>query len=515
MATDKQIFKLTFPPGITRDGTRLSARTCVDGQWVRFEDGLPAKIGGYKEVSMDITEIPRGAYAYAKDGLIYIYGFGAGKSFITVISEDISTGVTSETALPDLPDSDLYTYQIAVMFDATSGAQRIIAHPSKNLDDISNDDATNIYIANIGENPPTWNKVADGSGGFVTVSGGIVVLQPFLFYYGSEGFIGNSNANLPNNSVVGPGKAANAVNVAGTKIVKGLPLRGSGGSTAGLFWSLDSVIRATFVGGGTGFKYETISSQSSILSASSVIEYDGAYFWIGIDRFLAYTGVVKEVQNSQNMDWFFDNVNYNQRSKIWATKVPRYGEIWWFFPAGTATECTHAIIYNVRGNFWFDVELPRSAGYFSQVFKNPIMFGNTLNNGGKYSAFVHEFRRNAIYNNSEVAIPAYFETPDIGVFSGGTVKNSDAVGLDRWTRITRVEPDFAQVGPMKLEVIGEQFANGGTLTSEVFTFEPTDGKIDIHEQRRQLRLKFESNIIDGDFRMGHVVLHTEPGDRRS
>jgi hypothetical protein len=51
--------------------------------------------------------------------------------------------------------------------------------------------------------------------------------------------------------------------------------------------------------------------------------------------------------NDINLNYFYDNVNYTQRQKVWGTKVPRYNEIWWFWPKGDATECTDVLIYNV------------------------------------------------------------------------------------------------------------------------------------------------------------------------
>ena len=178
---------------------------------------------------------------------------------------------------------------------------------------------------------------------------------------------------------------ANEVNVATGKIVQGLPVRGGSNAPSGLFWSLDSLIRVSYnpttINVGTTavtqyWRYDIISSQSSMLSSQCVIEYDGIYYWIGVDRFLLYNGVVKEIENDMNQNYFFDNLNYAQRQKVWVTKVPRYGEIWWFYPRGNATECTDAIIFNVREQCWYDagqaLGARRSAGYFSQVFHYPI-----------------------------------------------------------------------------------------------------------------------------------------------
>jgi hypothetical protein len=216
----------------------------------------------------------------------------------------------------------------------------------------------------------------------VDVSGGVVSLHPYVFVYGNNGFLKNCSAGNPLDWV---GLDSNEVNVATGKIVAGLAVRGGSNSPSGLFWSLDSLIRVSYIGGaGTPpqfWRYETVSGQSSIMSSQSVIEYDGIYYWCGVDRFLLYGGTVKEIPNDFNQNYFFDNLNYSQRQKVWATKVPRFGEIWWFYPRGTSTECNDAVIFNVRSGAWYDagqaLGARRSAGYFSMVFPYPIMAQST------------------------------------------------------------------------------------------------------------------------------------------
>jgi hypothetical protein len=233
---------------------------------------------------------------------------------------------------------------------------------------------TSVTISNNATASATVTVTFDNN---ISVSGGVVSLHPYLFVYGNNGLIQNCSAGNLDDWVSAD---ANATNVATGKIVQGLPVRGGSNAPSGLFWSLDSLIRVSFIGG-TGtppqfWRYDIISSQSSILSSQSAIEYDGIYYWCGVDRFLLYNGVVKEIPNTMNQNYFFDNLNYSQRQKVWVTKVPRYGEIWWFYPRGDATECTDAIIYNVRENTWYDagqaLGARRSAGYFSQVFAFPV-----------------------------------------------------------------------------------------------------------------------------------------------
>jgi len=402
------------------------------------------------------------------------------------------------------------------------------------------------------------------------------------------------------------------------------------------------------------WRYDIISSQSSILSSQSVIEYDGIYYWCGVDRFLLYNGVVKEIPNAFNQNYFFDNLNYQQRQKVWAQKVPRFGEIWWFFPSGDSEECNDAVIYNIRENCWYDaggaLGARRTAGYFSQVFKYPINAGEDLTvqetlftadiatttssttvtmsvnneiafgqlvvatgvpsgayistivansaattatgtsgastiivasatgilrnqlvtgtgigtnatvvsivgttitlsvvNSGAVSGAVgfsgntvtlsaaatatgivsanfqsvpnrvtlwqHEIGTDEVIFESTNAIESYFETSDLGLVQGGPSQASP-VGENYWLRIERIEPDFIQSGTMTVQITGRPFAQSQDVTSDPYAFEPETGKIDMREQRREIRLRFVSNEQGGDYQMGKVLLNATIGDVR-
>jgi len=432
----------------------------------------------------------------------------------------------------------------------------------------------------------------------ISVSGGVVSLHPYVFVYGNNGLIKNCSAGNTNDWVSAD---ANEVSVATGKIVQGLPVRGGSNAPSGLFWSLDSLIRVSYIGG-TGtpaqyWRYDLISSQSSILSSQSVIEYDGVYYWCGVDRFLLYNGVVKEIPNTMNQNYFFDNLNYAQREKVWVSKVPRFGEVWWFYPRGNATECTDAIVHNIRENTWYDageaLGARRSAGYFSQVFHFPtwaswetnavggvnaitITAGGTLYTNGTYtnqaltggsgsgatanivvaggivtsvtifskgknyvvgdtlsaslpvgsgliitvnqvvnfvSLWQHEIGTDAVQNTTVLAIESFFETNDLGWVSGGPSQPSP-IGDNKWLRLERVEPDFVQSGDMEIYVTGRSFAQSNDVTTGPYVFGPDTGKIDMREQRRELRLKFVSNVAGGDYQVGKVILDADLGDVR-
>ena len=580
MAEIKELRQIVSLPGIRRDGTQLDGDFFTDGQWTRFYRGRPKKMGGYQEVTTPVPGPIRAVQVWSRNQLNAI--ISASQFGITQSNVDENGGAgTSYDRTPTVFTDFDGCWTIDTMYDDAVGSQGtiILAHRNNALNNI--DEPTDY---------PVYFGLASDTAAFqpilgLNVSGGIVTVHPYLVYYGSDGLVGWSDANQPQKLTGGD---AGSDRITGAKVVKGLPFR-SGSGPAAMLWSLDSVIRMDYVGGNAIFRFSTISAQSSILAQNSVIEYDGDYYWIGIDKFMAYAGgKVQELPNQMNKNWFFDNLNFAHRQKIWATKVPRFGEIIWFFPFGSSTECNKAVVFNINEKTWYDFELSRTAGYYSQVFHYPIWAGDSSNFAVRleledvvgtfaegdiivgasseakalilqvedpgslivqditspsarapnfvvneeinsstnlatattakvipiYSNYVHEKGYNAVTANNEIALPAFFDTADFGYPTGGAQQN-DIKGLNRWTRLIRVEPDFVMSGDMELRVIGREFAQSQDTISEPFTFDQDTDKIDMREQRRQIRLRFESNTLNGNFEMGRVILHTEPGDVRS
>lgn len=573
----RKLLQIATLPGIKRDGTQLDSDHYTDGQWVRFQRARPKKMGGFAEIVDTLTGPIRQVLVWSRQQLNAIYSFSPSKVEMLLVDGNGAGSTIYDRTPAGFTSNDDHIWSVDSIFDDAVGSDGtiIVAHPSRSYTNIDDPNETQVYYGLATDNTALLPITG------LLVSGGICGVGPYLVYYGTDGLVGWSDVNQPQTLTGGD---AGSDRVTGAKIVKGLSLR-SGNGPAALLWSLDALIHMQWVGGDAIFRFTTISSQSSILSQNSVLEYDGAYFWIGVDRFLSYTGSqLEEVPNQMNLNWFFDSLNFNQRQKIWATKIPRYGEIWWFYPRGDATECTHAIILNVREKTWYDVELARSAGFYSQVFRYPVMAasdattavklsittgsgsfnvgnlisGNTSLATGQilsilsagvykvqktadldftttegitnlsvsgtgtltaqadlYQAFIHEKGLDSVIGEAQSAIESYFTTSDFGYPTGSSAPQNTLDGLNRFTRLIRIEPDFVQTGDMTVEVIGREFAQGTDVTSSPQTFTPTTTMIDMREQRRQIRLKFKSNTLSGDYEMGRTMIHVEPGDGRS
>jgi hypothetical protein len=518
-----KVISLQIKPGIQRDGTLFDAPSYVDGRWVRFQRGRPRKMQGYRGIFLDASGISRGMIMNSQNGLNYIYsGWSDGLQLWQTDNDDgVGSGPTN-ISLTNFTANANNLWQFDIGYDVGGGAAYLIAHPGQNLSYIDSTVNTPVLYGSFPGGAMAELTDTQGStptGDPIEVSGGCVMLHPYLFVYGNNGFIKNCSAG---NFFDWNSADANETNVATGKIVKGLPVRGGTTAPSGLFWSTDSLIRVsytptTITGSTLYWRYDIISSQSSIMSSSCVIEYDGIYYWVGVDRFLMYNGVVTEIPNVMNFNYFFDNVNYAQRQKVWVSKVPRWGEIWWFFPSGDSTECNDAVVFNVRDQVWYDagtaIGARRSAGVFSEVFRKPVWAGNEENENGNYTLWQHETGTDEIYLKNVNAIQSYFETNSIGWVNGGPGSN-DPSGPNRWIHLERVEPNFNQSEDMNMFITGPSYAQGSDDTSDAYVFSPDTLKIDLREQRREMRIRFESNTVRGNYEMGQILLSADFGDER-
>ena len=70
---------------------------------------------------------------------------------------------------------------------------------------------------------------------------------------------------------------------------------------------------------------------------------------------------------------------------------------------------------------------------------------------------------------------------------------------------------------MTVQVIGRSNARAPEVYGNIYSFPDTAQAtyqqiVTLKEQRRELRLRFESNAIDGDYQMGQIIAHIDVGD---
>lgn len=520
--TNYIVQELISQPGIQRDGTQFAAQNYIDGQWVRFYMNRPRKIGGYDLIDVGNGEIIRDIFTVDKPDSVDAYlGRATTLKFINFdFNAQHSSEIDRITGNPDfIPDvNNIWDFDLYTNTQKTDASTAfIVAQACPNGDDVSNTTEGAIFYGDI-TTTDLLKTITYTTGEPVVVSGGICFSSPVLVAYGDNGLIRWS----PLEDISNWDPESNLV-IANAKIIKMYRTRGSVPQM--LAWTLSSLIQVTYSPTPVGdpavlapnFTKSTIQDSITVISPDCIVEYDQQFFWIGIDQFYYFNGIVQRLENSMSSDWFFLNVNLTARSKIWGMVIPRFKEIWWFYPRGTATECSDVIIYNVELKVWYDSVLGRSAGVSSGTFPFPMMADTQLVRTKSDSGFIytyglwrHEFGVDRVVFSNIQAIDSYFETHIMTLFAGDANNN-------RLMRVRRIEPDFFNVeggnSNMTVTVKTRNFAQSVPALIGPIPFDNTVEKIDtVTSQGRLVSFIFDSNVQNGFYQAGKILIDYEVGD---
>ena len=413
MAAD-QIFPIVFKPGILRDRPPFQGEYCTDGQWIRFYGGMPKKMGGMLGIKSAVNRyVTNSIYKFntRENEYIVLYGYNdifdpdhpndQSSVYKYVISNNAIVGQRVNYNNLTSPGKLLWQFiPVIKSTNAITEQQKIVCFGSNNLDNILDDTAPYIRYIPLNNANPAVGPAKDFTSPPEDTNGGMVFINPYLFAYGNNGLVRWSKLNDPFDF----SGEKTSINISTDKVIFGAKVRG-GNSPTLLFWTLSSVIKLSNSPTGEGDELkmtkDVITADSSILSSRCVVEYDGVFYWPGTGRFFIYNGIVNPLENNINRNYFFDTIDMNKRQLVFGVKNVAKDEIWWFYPEkGQEAEvgCTHAIIYNVIENSWYDTSITRDCGFWDNVTGNMYTFGRSLTNPlntNKY-LFKHEVETNEV-----------------------------------------------------------------------------------------------------------------------
>jgi hypothetical protein len=130
----------------------------------------------------------------------------------------------------------------------------------------------------------------------------------------------------------------------------------------------------------------------------------------------------------------------------------------------------------------------------------------------RYRIWQHEFGVDEIDGAQINAVQSYFETGDISLLTDNNPRS-------RSIHVEMIEPDFVQQGDMTAQITGRINARAPAVYGPLRTFpavasEKYEQQVFFKEQRRELRFRFSSNTVGGDYQMGQVIVHIEAADGR-
>jgi hypothetical protein len=240
-----------------------------------------------------------------------------------------------------------------------------------------------------------------------------------------------------------------------------------------LFTDVD-VHAATYIGLPYVYSFEKAGSGCGVISSQAVAAIDTAAIWMSKSGFWVYDGYVKPLVSDVG-DYIFQNINYNQSSKVYAVHNSKYGEIIWFYPSSASNENDSYVVYNYREGHWAIGSLARTAGTDRGVFTNPLMISS--------DGYIYEHEVGFAYDGST----PYAESGPYEIGNGDNIMS-----------VRRVIPDEQTLGEVVVSFKTRMYPMATETTYGPYSAaQPTD----VRFAARQVKVRYTGNVLD-DWRVG-------------
>lgn len=528
---------LLYKSGINRDGSDFQEEYCIDGQWIRFVGGKIKKMYGQIALTNShaiIDRINHFTIQNVQGGYKLFYATNT-----TLNSCDLNATLDSLNNSQILANFNQANALVqSVRFLDINQNPCIAFLVTQNGQNMLNTVAATLWVKKLTDNAPAQeigiNQVPQ------KISGGILYANPYLLLYGNDGALLRSKTN---NAVDFAGVDSGLISLSSEKVIYGANARGGSNNPNLIFWTPSSVIYVTNVGDPTNkvepvdLQKEVISTNSSLMSSRSVVQYDALFYWLGTDRVFVYNGIVDKVINTMNLEYFYNNVDLTKKQMIYGYRVSRFSEVRWAYPEKVNTGnpnigCTREIVYNTVENCWYDCAIARDCVSIFETTGDIFSYGDAASNypynqANAYLAFwKHEIGTVEVRDGGrQELIPSFFSTPYMGLAAFDPSKQGKSV--DKYLVLDRIEPDFSlprgqpartNADTLEVKVTYKKYAGSETVTTDPITYyltnlpplnNPSFGKIDMRVQGRFMYITFSSSYA---YDVGTILLNFKEGD---
>jgi len=173
-----------------------------------------------------------------------------------------------------------------------------------------------------------------------------------------------------------------------------------------------AVFSMQYVGAPYVWSFNILSDNISIVGPNAVATANNITYWMGVDKFYAYTGRVETLPCSLRQ-FVYSDINLDQAYQFFAGTNEGYSEIWWFYCSANSTVIDRYVVYNYLDQVWYYGTLGRTAWLDSPLRNYPM--------GATYSRTVvyHENGNDDIEVNGQVnPISAYIQSSDFDIGDG-------------------------------------------------------------------------------------------------
>jgi len=291
----------------------------------------------------------------------------------------------------------------------------------------------------------------------------------------------------------------------GSSIVRGLATR-----QEILVWTNSHLYSLQFLGTTDVFGLQEYADNISVASPRSMATAASVTYWMGQDKFYAYTGRVETLPCTLR-NHVFKNINYNQLAQVVCGTNEQWNEVWWFYPSAGSSWNDSYVVFNHLEQIWYYGSIERTAWLDTALRQYPIGANSnaTSLNGYLYN---HE---NGVDDDTS-AMAAYIRSNDFDLGEG-----------DQFMLSRRVIPDVSFTGstattPEATFTLLPRNFPGAEYTTDTADARPIvetsvglyTEQLFIRARARQMAMKLSSSALGVNWQLGAPRLDVRSDGRR-
>ena len=295
----------------------------------------------------------------------------------------------------------------------------------------------------------------------------------------------------------------------GSRIVRALPSR-----QEILVWTDSTLYALQFLGTSDVFGLQEYADNISIASPRAVASAANVVYWMGQDKFYAYTGRVETLPCTLR-NHVFMNINFDKADQIVCGTNEQWNEVWWFYPTADSNWNNAYVVYNYLDQVWYYGSIERTAWLDTPLRHSP-QAANTPQNSTTGYLYNHEDG----VDDDGVAMAAFIQSNDFDLDDG-----------DQFMLTRRIIPDLSFAGSANnetaptpeatLEIRSRNFPGNSFNTNTDDTARVTQttvgaftGQVFLRTRARQMALKVMSDQLGTQWQLGAPRLDMRPDGKR-
>ena len=257
-----------------------------------------------------------------------------------------------------------------------------------------------------------------------------------------------------------------------------------------------------FLGTADVFSLQELADNISIISPRSVSVVNNVAYWMGKDKFYAYSGRVETLPTTLR-NHVFQNINFAQADQIVTGTNEGWNEIWWFYPTANSQVNDAYVVYNHLERIWYYGTIHRTAWLDSPVREYPQAVGD-------YKLYNHELGT----NDDTLPLPASIASSDFDLTDG-----------DQFILTKRIIPDISFSGSTANTPTATMYIKPrnfpGNAYSNIDSENVIETSVDVYTEQiflraraRQMAIEIASTDLNVQWQLGSPRLDGRPDGRR-